>query len=67
MTAAGMRDAIRHRMNPLHVYCRLTPILRVFGVDRARVRQICKIYERLFYPSAGRVIQPVEQGRGGAR
>ena len=38
-------DRIRHLLNPLHVYCRLTSI----GIPSRYARGICKTYEICFY------------------
>ena len=38
-------DRIRHLMNPLHIYCRLT----CCGISPKFAREICKIYEEGFY------------------
>ena len=44
-------DRIRHRLNPMHVYCRLTH----FGISSNIAREICKIYETVIYkPTLGR-------------
>ena len=44
-------DRIRHLMNPLHIYCRLT----CFGISCRVARNICKVYEAGFYkPTLGR-------------
>ena len=44
-------DKIRHLLNPLHIYCRLT----CFGILATFARDICKIYEDSFYkPTLGR-------------
>ena len=49
MTALTLTDAVRHHLNPLHVYCRLTPILKIFGIGRVKIREICRAYEERFY------------------
>jgi len=38
-------DRIRHQLNPLHIYCRLT----CYGISSKVSRDICKIYETGFY------------------
>jgi hypothetical protein len=38
-------DRVRHRLNPLHIYCRLTCL----GVSTRVARGICKIYEVSLY------------------
>lgn len=44
-------DRIRHVLNPLHIYCRLTH----FGISCKVARDICKIYEAGIYkPTLGR-------------
>ena len=44
-------DKIRHLLNPLHVYCRLT----CFGISSRYARGICRIYEENIYkPTLGR-------------
>jgi len=44
-------DRIRHKLNPLHIYCRLTCL----GISSKVARDICKIYEAGFYkPTLGR-------------
>jgi hypothetical protein len=44
-------DKIRHKLNPIHIYCRLTKM----GVSSKNARGICKIYEAVFYkPTLGR-------------
>lgn len=44
-------DKIRHMLNPLHVYCRLTCL----GISSKAARDICKVYETGFYkPTLGR-------------
>jgi hypothetical protein len=40
-----MVEAIRHYMNPLHVYCRLRDV----GVSKGLAVLICRIYERLIF------------------
>jgi hypothetical protein len=37
--------AIQHRLNPLHVYCRLADT----GLDKKLSMSICKYYEVLIY------------------
>jgi hypothetical protein len=44
-------DKIRHQLNPMHLYCRLTCL----GISSKIAREICKIYEAGFYkPTLGR-------------
>ena len=38
-------DKIRHRFNPLHVYCRLKDM----GLTSVRARRWCAVYERWLY------------------
>lgn len=38
-------EALRHRLNPLHVYCRL----RDLGLPTAVARFLCEGYERTLY------------------
>ena len=38
-------DRMRHLLNPLHIYCRLTCV----GLSSKRALGICKIYEDSFY------------------
>lgn len=45
-----IRDALTHRLNPLHLYCRL----RDLGLPSALARSLTKGYERVLYrPLAG--------------
>lgn len=45
-----IRDALTHRLNPLHLYCRL----RGMGLSCALARSLSKGYERVLYrPLAG--------------
>lgn len=40
-------DAIRHYLNPMHVYCRLVDI---FGrKHKAMARRVCRVYEQIIY------------------
>ena len=49
-----IRDALTHRLNPLHVYCRL----RDMGLPGALARCLSRGYERvLFRPLAGQTTQ----------
>jgi len=44
-------DKIRHLLNPLHIYCRLT----YFGISGKCAMGICRIYEENIYkPTLGR-------------
>ena len=46
-----IRDRIRHLLNPLHIYCRLTHL----GFSGRVARDICRIYEAGIYkPTLGR-------------
>jgi len=45
MTNITLLDRIRHLLNPLHVYCRLT----CFGISSKCARGICRIYEENIY------------------
>ena len=38
-------DKIRHQLNPLHIYCRLTCL----GISSKKAMGICKIYETGIY------------------
>jgi hypothetical protein len=40
-----MVAAIKHYMNPLHVYCRLRDI----GISRNAAMFVCRIYERAIF------------------
>lgn len=40
-----MASAIKHYMNPLHIYCRLRDI----GFAKARAVSLCRIYERTVF------------------
>jgi hypothetical protein len=39
-----MKDYLRHRLNPLHMYCRL----REAGIHARRARRLCTFYERIY-------------------
>jgi len=39
-----MKEKLRHRLNPLHVYCRL----REAGLARCKARRFCVLYERIY-------------------
>ena len=39
----SVADHFRHYLNPLHVYCRLRPIL-----GQGRARQVCGVYTRIY-------------------
>ena len=41
----ALPDRVRHLLNPLHIYCRLT----CMGVSARVARNICKIYEASIY------------------
>lgn len=40
-----MRARLQHKMNPLHLYCRL----RHMGLGHFPARTMCAIYERVLY------------------
>lgn len=40
-----IRDALTHRLNPLHLYCRL----REAGIAEATARRMSRAYERALY------------------
>ncbi len=40
------RYRLQHRVNPLHVYCRLMDL----GLGRFLSRRLCMLYERWFFP-----------------
>jgi hypothetical protein len=39
------REYFQHKLNPLHVFCRL----RRFGLPRSAARNLCWVYERGLY------------------
>lgn len=39
-----MKEYLRHRFNPLHVYCRLCDA----GVTRHRAKRLSSFYERVY-------------------
>jgi hypothetical protein len=41
----SIRSKLQHRLNPLHVYCRL----RCLGVAHHPARAMCYCYERMLY------------------
>lgn len=41
----GTKRGIRHRLNPLHVYCRLCDC----GLSSERARKLSNLYERVIY------------------
>ena len=45
MLNALMGKAIKHYMNPLHIYCRL----RGLGLAKAPAASLCRIYERIIF------------------
>lgn len=46
----NLLDRIRHLLNPLHVYCRLTSL----GMPSRVARTICRTYEtRVYKPTLG--------------
>lgn len=48
-----IRNALTHRLNPLHLYCRL----RDMGLSSALARSLTKGYERVVYrPLAGQTV-----------
>jgi hypothetical protein len=40
-----LMDKIRHHLNPMHIYCRLTEL----GISYNHAKRLCKIYEAIFY------------------
>lgn len=42
-----MGSALKHYLNPLHVYCRL----RDLGLAKGPAIFLCRIYERMIYKS----------------
>jgi len=40
-----LRNYLQHRLNPVHMYCRLMD----FGVAKERARRMCSVYERFIY------------------
>jgi len=40
-----MGSALKHYLNPLHVYCRL----RDFGIAKGHAVLICRLYEKTFF------------------
>lgn len=46
-----MVAAIKHYMNPLHIYCRLRDI----GISRNAAIFVCRIYERAIFKYFARV------------
>lgn len=42
-TRTRLRLALQHRLNPLHIYCRLVPIL-----GRPRARSFASMYEGFY-------------------
>ncbi len=44
-------DMIRHQLNPVHIYCRLTKL----GISSRKAKGICTFYEVFFYkPTLGK-------------
>ena len=41
----GFKHRLQHRLNPLHVYCRL----RDLGLRGPTARRLCALYERLVF------------------
>jgi len=39
------RNYLQHRLNPVHMYCRLMD----FGMAEDRARRMCSVYERFIY------------------
>jgi hypothetical protein len=39
------RNYLQHRLNPVHMYCRLVDI----GVACESARRVCSVYERFIY------------------
>ena len=56
MNKLTLLDRMRHQLNPMHVYCRLTEL----GISPNHAKGLCKMYEAIFYKSIfGRwVIEP---------
>ena len=40
-----LRNYLQHRLNPVHMYCRLME----FGMARDNARRVCSVYERFIY------------------
>ncbi|BAH74889.1 hypothetical protein DMR_13980 [Solidesulfovibrio magneticus RS-1] len=40
-----IRNYLQHRLNPMHMYCRLMD----FGLARRNARRLCSVYERFIY------------------
>lgn len=40
-----LRNYLQHRLNPVHMYCRLMD----FGLADASARRVCSVYERFIY------------------
>ena len=41
----GIRSQLQHRLNPLHIYCRL----RTLGIRHERAVFVSRCYERVLY------------------
>ena len=41
---SGMKEALRHFFNPLHVYCRL----KERGMEAERAKRICSMYQKVY-------------------
>ncbi|WP_170300329.1 hypothetical protein [Solidesulfovibrio aerotolerans] len=41
----SIRNYLQHRLNPVHMYCRLMD----FGLARKNARRLCSVYERFIY------------------
>ena len=39
------KNYLQHRLNPVHMYCRLMDI----GIGKHRARLVCAVYERFLY------------------
>lgn len=39
------RNYLQHRLNPVHMYCRLMD----FGLAHSSARRVCSVYERFIY------------------
>ena len=39
------RNYLQHRLNPVHMYCRLVD----FGLASVSARRVCSVYERFIY------------------
>jgi hypothetical protein len=44
MNAKTLRDYLQHRLNPVHIYCRL----RDMGLGRSKARRMSTFYARFY-------------------